>query len=444
MSAWDGPVRTLVQLFLLGRSVSTEQAEATLRPEAVSDLTASGLLVPEDASLRPTAHVSPFQEMLIASDLRELHRTGAADFVLGPWASTRNLAACAFRRPVGSVLDLGCGSGALGALASGWAERVVATDINPRAVAFGRFNAELNDLENLEIREGGLFDPVADERFDLILCNPPYVISPGSTFVYRDGEPGICRRIVQEAPDHLEEGGFLQIVVEWPERRGSDWRAEPLSWLEGVPCDAWGFRLYSYTAEEHAHHWLQQEHPEEPPPRQEMEAWIDHLASLGATSVGGGLLVLRPSQSGTPVRVLREPPGSMGRTGAADTLAGWISAQALLACYPEREELLHVALAPAPGLESTLRREATEEGWTQRSRKLRLPRGFRFEADVDPVIEEIVGLLGDGRTPLEALERFAARHGLESAPFLSGLPDAIARLLELGLLVPADPEGEAF
>ena len=124
----------------------------------------------------------------------------------------------------------------------------------------------------------------------------------------------------------------------------------------------------------------------------------------------------------------------------SETLRGWIDAHTLLADHPDRGDLLDLRLVPAPGLESALRRELTEDGWTERKRQLRLSRGTRFEADVDPVIEEIVGRLAGGRTPREALRRFTERHGLEPDPFLPGLPDAMARLLELGLVLPASDD----
>src|SRR5207244_12445744 len=64
---------------------------------------------------------------------------------------------------------------------------------------------------NIEVRLGSLFEAVAGERFDLITCNPPYVISPENRWAYRDsGLQGdeISRRVMLAAADHLAEGGF--------------------------------------------------------------------------------------------------------------------------------------------------------------------------------------------------------------------------------------------
>jgi HemK-related putative methylase len=74
------------------------------------------------------------------------------------------------------VLDMGTGSGVCAVFAAKHARRVVAVDINPAAVRCAAINAHLNHLEHkIEVRLGDLFAAVADERFDLILFNPPFL-----------------------------------------------------------------------------------------------------------------------------------------------------------------------------------------------------------------------------------------------------------------------------
>ncbi len=101
------------------------------------------------------------------------------------------------------VLDLGCGYGVLGIVAAKLTKnQVILTDINKRAVKLARKNLELNDIENAEVRRGNLYEPVKNEKFDVILCNLP--ISAGLETVYK---------IVEEAKEHLNKGGTLQVVV---------------------------------------------------------------------------------------------------------------------------------------------------------------------------------------------------------------------------------------
>jgi release factor glutamine methyltransferase len=74
------------------------------------------------------------------------------------------------------VLELGTGCGLLAILAAGAGARVVATDINPLALACARKNANAHGASDLiDFRLGNLFEPVDGERFDLVIFNPPYL-----------------------------------------------------------------------------------------------------------------------------------------------------------------------------------------------------------------------------------------------------------------------------
>src|SRR5690606_16888635 len=96
-----------------------------------------------------------------------------------------------FPDDVDSVLDLGTGCGIQAMHARRFARRVVATDISERALRYARLNAGLNGLDGIEFRLGSLYEPVAGERFDRIVTNPPFVITPRTpevpAYEYRDG-----------------------------------------------------------------------------------------------------------------------------------------------------------------------------------------------------------------------------------------------------------------
>jgi methylase of polypeptide subunit release factors len=77
----------------------------------------------------------------------------------------------------GDVLDMGTGSGICAIFAARHARRVVAVDINRAAVRCARINAALNHLEDrIECRQGDLFAPLDDQRFDSIFFNPPFIV----------------------------------------------------------------------------------------------------------------------------------------------------------------------------------------------------------------------------------------------------------------------------
>ncbi|NOX63742.1 MAG: methyltransferase [Chloroflexi bacterium] len=80
-----------------------------------------------------------------------------------------------FETPDLRVLDMGCGSGVVAVFAARRDAQVTAIDINPDAVRCTRINALLNRVEErVDARVGDLFEPVAGERFDLIIFNPPF------------------------------------------------------------------------------------------------------------------------------------------------------------------------------------------------------------------------------------------------------------------------------
>lgn len=98
--------------------------------------------------------------------------------VTGINPTTVLLAQMTIRRPVQTALDVGTGNGVQALLAARHACRVVATDINPRALNVTAFNALLNGVANIECRRGSFYEPVDGEIFDFISINPPFVISP--------------------------------------------------------------------------------------------------------------------------------------------------------------------------------------------------------------------------------------------------------------------------
>jgi len=143
--------------------------------------------------------------------------------------------------PVGmplQVADLGTGSGAV-ALAIARERphcKVVATDRSAAALAVARENALRHHLANVVFREGSWGAPLADEKFHLIVSNPPYIaegdphlaegdvrFEPRSALVAgRDGLDDI-RQIAREAREHLHTGGWL--LVEHGYGQGEDVRA---------------------------------------------------------------------------------------------------------------------------------------------------------------------------------------------------------------------------
>lgn len=115
----------------------------------------------------------------------------------------------------GTALDLGTGTG-IGALcAARRGYRVTAVDVNPEAVRCARLNALLHRLEErITVCEGDLFAPVAGERFDLVLFNPPFFRgTPKSPLDRAWRSEDVLERFAAELPDHLTATGRALVLL---------------------------------------------------------------------------------------------------------------------------------------------------------------------------------------------------------------------------------------
>lgn len=117
--------------------------------------------------------------------------------------------------PSSLVLDMGAGSGIAGIVAAQHNACVVAVDINPAAVRCTRINAYLNKVEQrLDVRQGDLFEPVKDERFDLVLFNPPYFRgSPQPGFDQSWRSEDVVERFAAGLRHHLKPAGSALLAL---------------------------------------------------------------------------------------------------------------------------------------------------------------------------------------------------------------------------------------
>lgn len=141
--------------------------------------------------------------------------------VLIPRPETELLVELALARRPASVLDIGTGSGAIALALKRHlpGARVVATDASASALEVARRNAVRFGLE-VELRHGRWFEPVAGERFEAIISNPPYVVVGDPHLADLPHEPRLAllagldgldsfRVLAREAPAHLLPGGWL-------------------------------------------------------------------------------------------------------------------------------------------------------------------------------------------------------------------------------------------
>ena len=330
----------VVRLWLLAVPQTEAELDAALPRVRTSGLVELGLVEKNDGGavaakvdLRPYGWEgdsgadnsgSGGAELWVSSDLAAHQQPGVLrhDHVLGIGQASTTLVQTTIRRHSKRALDLGTGCGIQTFHLLHHSEHVTATDISERALAFTRFNLMLNaealhlDPANLEsrvsLRLGSLLEPVAGETFDLVVSNPPFVITPRSVgeqssdqFTYRDGGlPGddIVANLVRTLPDVLAPGGTAQMLGNWEIPAGSGWTERPSSWLAGSGTEAWFIQREQVSPELYAETWLQDasEGRDRELYRAAYAAYLEDFASRNVEAIGFGMIWLRRPEALPP------------------------------------------------------------------------------------------------------------------------------------------------
>ena len=354
------PCATLACLFVLGLPVDRADLDAALPALGAAGaeelgLVAAGASVEPDAgnAVRPLLELRPYSfvdahgagSWWIASDLGELalgHPLGESH-VLGVGGASLTLSGLLMPTSVSSALDLGTGCGIQAMHASRHADRVVATDISARALDFAALNAELNEIGNIEFRRGSLFEPVAGERFDHIISNPPFVITPRvpgiPSYEYRDGGlvgDALVEAVVRGAVGHLTHGGVAQLLGNWEYRTDQDAFDRLAGWLDtpaasALPLDAWIVEREVQSPALYAETWIRDggTRPGTADFDRLYDAWLDDFGARGVSQVGFGYMLLRrPAADTRAWRRLERLPGGLGHNpgGLGSHLAACLAA----------------------------------------------------------------------------------------------------------------------
>ncbi|PTU55524.1 SAM-dependent methyltransferase [Sphaerisporangium cinnabarinum] len=402
------PTAALAALFLLGDDVPRRALDAALGRTGVDGARRLGLVeaagAGDDDAVRALVDLRPYAATdaagpvtwWLSSDLGELAtgRRLAPDHVLGAGGASLTLAQVTVRTPVGRVLDLGTGCGIQALHAARHARAVVGTDISRRALGFAAFNAALDAAFDeasgpaagaaphgpatgrVELREGSMLEPVTGERFDLVVSNPPFVITPRAAggalpdYEYRDGGRSgddLVRDLVTGVGAVLEPGGVAQLLGNWEHRRGVPWDERVGAWLDEAGLDGWVVQREVLDPAEYAETWIRDggTTPEREPAAWAAAygAWLDDFAARDVEAVGFGIVTLRRPLAGArpTLRRLEEHTGSVRQPLGAHLAASlaahdWLAARDDAALGGERlavapdvtEERFHTPGAPDP------------------------------------------------------------------------------------------------
>jgi methylase of polypeptide subunit release factors len=457
LSGGDSAAAVLARLFVLGLPETVPAAESALPGLGLDGAVRAGLLEVSGETVRPLLDLRPYAfldargagEWWIASDLGEL-ATGTAlrtDHVLGVGGASVTLSGLLLPGPVDSALDLGTGCGIQALHLARESRRVVATDISQRALELAALNAELNGVTAIEFRLGSLFDPVAGERFDRVVSNPPFVITPRTPGVpeyeYRDGGAigdDLVAGIIASVGEHLVPGGIAQLLGNWEYRGGADGLERALGWADAAhpePLDAWIVERETLDPARYAETWIRDggTRPSSPDFEPLVDAWLDDFASREVNAIGFGYLLLRRPAGERMLRRAERLDAPLGATGSDAALGSHLAAA--LAAHDAAAALDDVALLSARPVVAP---DVTEERshWPGDEHPtvitLRQGGGFRRELQVGTALAAVVGAC-DGELGLGAIiGAVASILDVDPAELTAEIVPEVRELLTGGLL----------
>jgi len=431
-----GLLSTLVRWFWLG----VPQASATTAefiPSWFTELALScGLLRKDNDLLASEVMLFPSGGFLAACDHTVKIDASDPEFVLWPNPTSKLLSRFTVRRHSRATLDLGTGNAVQALTASAHSDRVVATDLNPRAVAYAKFSARLNGLENIECLPGDGFEPVAGRKFDLIASNPPFFISPAGRYLFCDNSMDLdqlCRRFVKEAPAYLNEDGYFQLLCEWAQVRGQSWQERVSEWLEGSGCDAWVLMGHTQDPSEYAQHRISETAAS---PEHDPELYASYMAyyrERNVEAIHDGIIAMR-KRSGKNW-ILMEEVTETPKDPFGESVLATFAARDFLSSHATDELMLAVKprISPHARLEQFF--QPAEGQWQPTSLNLRLTKGFPFFVGLQPAVAGFLSTCDGTHTVGDLIGNFARQ---VDAPFEKVQTECLGifrRLLERGFLL---------
>ena len=435
----DGPLRDIVRLFVLAEPLPRSLAAAAFAPVDLRSLEELGLLECERDRVRPLVHVVPFRHVRLVHDFdaAELQQ----DHVSGVSRSSALLETLTVRKRVELTLDVGSGCGVQALLAAQHSARVIATDLNPRAVRFTELSARLSGIDNVDVRQGDGFEPARESSFDLILSNLPYVLSPDRSYLFRDsGAPGdaMSQSAVLSAAALLREGGIAEIMSNWIDAE-KDWSARPRRWLEGAGCDAWLLHAHSEDALTYAASFLRPLGVRDPKYPAALDRWVDYYRKAGIEKIASGVVILRRRAASNWTRADEMPLPS---AAASEHILRVFAAEDDLRTLDQDSDLLDSAfrLVEPHRLEQTLYfRDAHYETPPAR---LVLQNGVGVVGEVPSSHLVVLFHLDGTRALRQVVSDVAGQIGVDTDKAVFDILRTVRRLYQLGIVVRTSPQAQ--
>jgi methylase of polypeptide subunit release factors len=433
----DPKLRAICALFLLQMPVSKEDAAEALAPAGIASLIDAGLLRLDGGTVWALFRIIPVRETFVVCDLKVLGRELPPDIVMGASISSSILMAATMRRPSRRTLDLCAGSGIQAMEAAAHSEAVICAEKNPRAIRLGEFSAVLNGRANVEFRESDFYSAAESERFDLIVANPPYVISPEHEFQFRDGGLGadrVAEHIVRNAPRFLADGGFCQVLCDWANYKGAGAEKRLSGWAAGTGCDMVVIRGQTTRMKEYPLTWLADYYSNSPVQYQrKYQTWVEYFEREGIESMTFGMIVLRRREAAHNWFYMTGDALDVGRINGGE-LERIFAAKDFLEENASDEALLSQCLALNKDVRFDQRLIQDAEGWNLRECALAMSDSRVPPVSTDPYLGGLCGRLQGDRTLREIVAEMAAAMHADPGRLAGQVTPVIRGLIERGLV----------
>jgi hypothetical protein len=315
----------------------------------------------------------------------------------------------AVRKECERALDLcaGCGVHAVGLAAH--ARYVMSSDFNERAALYVQFNAAMNGYSNVVSVSGDGFAAVAGHKFDLIACNPPFVLSPSKEFLYRDNGLDIdefVRNLFQQASDYLSPGGFFQAIFEWVEIKGQSWQERLKSWFADQSCDVFVLKANSELPLSYATRRVQEMRESNSDEHNaEIAEWLNYYQKFNVRGIHGGLIAIRKSDS--PGWFRFDEIGKSHASSFGDYVLAVFEAEDFLR-NTTTESMRNATLHLTPDLRLMQQSLAEHGHWKAIGNVVAFSGGWHPSLAVDENIAQVLPLF-DGQKTVEELNNAFAR-----------------------------------
>lgn len=418
----------LEALFLFQKSIPRATANELFGASLLPTLCEAGLFSETSDGIVSNFKGQWFDDCFFFSDYYPDDSPAPEDYVLSIGPSAQYLYSITARREVEEALDIGCGCGVQTLFLTRHAKRVTATDINPRCLEMTRLNAQINGIGNIELLQGSYFEPVAGRKFDLVVTNTPYVITPTSTYTYRDAlgkGDNMVMDILQSLPGYLQNGGTAHMLITWLHKTRQP-HDEPIKAVaQTLPAEVLLLYQESDNAWEYTGKWVYAYLK-----KNRLKFLLTRLKWLlwyqwnGMEKFAFGSVTLRKSAHNQSLFTAKTTSQIVGASAGAH-LASILDAQAFLQQHKDCSQYWQMAFVPRH-----LRLKISPQGEVRRVSQFEC---LRLPASISPLMGQILHHL-DGKSTLRQAYQQAMQDGFDPPLSQEQVLGETCQLLENGFL----------